>query len=94
MLSDFSQNCTVYEMSKNVVEPEKPETIRRLRVACWINKPTHTNTRAQIYVILIALHCNSRSVNAPQCYVTCTLRLLLRMLRAQYKQGLRFGVTE
>ena len=47
----FPKNRAVYEtISKNMVEPERPETIWRMRVACWINKATraqaHTRTRA------------------------------------------------
>ena len=37
----FSENHAVSEiMSKNLVEPERTQTIWRLRVAYWISKPT------------------------------------------------------
>ena len=47
----FSENRVVYEiMSKNMVEPERPITVCRMRVVCWISKATcekaHTRTRA------------------------------------------------
>jgi hypothetical protein len=33
----FSENRAVYEiMSKNMVEPERPQTVWRMRVACWM----------------------------------------------------------
>jgi hypothetical protein len=37
----FSENRAVYEiMSKNLVEPERPQTIWLMRVACWVSKAT------------------------------------------------------
>jgi hypothetical protein len=33
-------------MSKNVVEPERPQTIWRMRVACWISKATRAKVHA------------------------------------------------
>jgi len=37
---------------KNIVEPGRPQkTIRRMRIACWINKDTDTHSE---YVIIIA----------------------------------------
>ena len=56
-------------MSKNVVEPEKPLTIKRMRVPCWIKQvtrahahasanaltPTHTQTRTQTHAFTQAL---------------------------------------
>jgi hypothetical protein len=42
----FSENRAVYEiMLKNKVEPDRPQTIRRMHVACWISKATHTQAR-------------------------------------------------
>ena len=55
MFSEFlSENRAVYEiMSKNVVEPERPQMTIWRRVACWISKVTgaraHTHTHTQIY---------------------------------------------
>ena len=70
-------------MSKNVVEPERLQTICHLRVAYWISKQPHarilTRTRTHKYAILIAFHGNSISVNAPEHYVTRTLSLLLTL---------------
>jgi hypothetical protein len=46
----FPENGAVCEiMSKNVVEPERPQTIWRLRVAYWISKVrrAHANARAR-----------------------------------------------
>ena len=61
----FSENRAIYEtMSKNVVEPERPQMAIQWRVACWISKTTraqrHASARApkhthtQKYVTLIA----------------------------------------
>jgi hypothetical protein len=37
----FSENRAVYEIkSRNIVEPETPQTIRPMLVACWISKAT------------------------------------------------------
>jgi len=51
----------------------------RLRVwtmstTCWITEATNTHSE---YVILITVHWNSGYTDAPQCYVTCTLPVLL-----------------
>ena len=82
----FSENRAVYKiMSKNTVEPERPQTIWR-RVACESIRPrpcghppthTHTHTHTENYVILIAFHGNKSFVNAPQCHVACTRPVVL-----------------
>jgi hypothetical protein len=50
MFSDFfSKNRAVYEIvSTNMVEPERTQTIWRLRVAYWISKPTRAKEHARI----------------------------------------------
>ena len=35
-------------MPKNVVEPETPQTIWRMRVACWISKTTRAQAHARV----------------------------------------------
>jgi len=46
------QNRAVYEMRKNVVQPDGPQmTTWRTRIACWIAEATNTHSE---YVILIA----------------------------------------
>jgi hypothetical protein len=48
----FFENNAVYEITwKNVVDPDRQQTIWRMRIACWI--PMATNTRLE-YVIIIA----------------------------------------
>ena len=82
--SFFFENRAVYEMSKNMMEPERPQTIWRLRVAHWIRlqaRPcthTHTDARthAQKYLVLIAFPQHQWFRNAPQCYMTRTLPVL------------------
>jgi hypothetical protein len=53
----FSENLAVYEtMSKNLVQPERPQRVWRLRFAYWINKATplhpyphiHTDARTSM----------------------------------------------
>ena len=52
----FSEYRAVYEiMSKNMVEPERTQTIRRLRVAYWISKLTrrkHTPALVHLYPLI------------------------------------------
>ena len=44
---NFSENRAVYEkMSKNLLDPERPQTIWRMRVECWISKATRTKAHA------------------------------------------------
>ena len=43
----FSEIRAVYEiMSKNMVEPDRPQTIRSFRMAYWISKQAHASARA------------------------------------------------
>jgi hypothetical protein len=45
----FSENRAVYEiMSKNMVEPERPQMTIWRRVAYWISKATRTQTRVSV----------------------------------------------
>jgi len=47
----FSNNCTIYVIWKNTVEPGRPQmTVWRMHIACWIPKATNTHSE---YVILI-----------------------------------------
>jgi hypothetical protein len=62
-------------MSKNVVEPERPQIAIWWRVACCISKATRAEAHTQKYVILL-FHCHSDFVYASQCYVTRTVRVL------------------
>jgi hypothetical protein len=59
---------------KNIVQPGSPQTIWRIRTACWISK-THTHSE---YVILLLFHYNNGCTNAPHCYVIrkCTAFLV------------------
>ena len=67
-------------MSKNMVEPERTQTIWRLRVACWLSKPTRAqaHTRAcaptHAHTVVRDTYCsffcgNNGFVNAPHCYI-------------------------
>ena len=47
----FLENYSVYEiMPKNVVEPEGPQTIWRMRVACWISKDIRLQRNSRVRV--------------------------------------------
>jgi ribulose 1,5-bisphosphate carboxylase large subunit-like protein len=44
----FSETLPVYEkMSKDMVEPERPQKIRQMSVACWISKATRSKAPAR-----------------------------------------------
>jgi hypothetical protein len=60
-------------MWKNIVQPESPLTIWRLRIACWIPKATNTLSE---YVILIDFPLQ-HPTNAPCFYVIRTVPVLL-----------------
>jgi hypothetical protein len=64
----FPQNRALNEiMWKNMVQPNRPQiTIRRMRIACWITKATHTPSG---YVIQLLFHYKNVSTNVSQCYV-------------------------
>jgi hypothetical protein len=79
-------------MSKNMMEPERPHTGLWRRVACWISKatraqeqasapaPTSTRTNAHAHrnmSDLLYFHSYNSFANAPLCYVTRTLPVLL-----------------
>jgi hypothetical protein len=90
------ENRAVYEiMSKNMVEPEKPQTVWRMRVACWISKGarahSHTNT-----LFFLLFHGNSGFANASRCsaYIACLVSLGLsdKYARAVRVWG-RYGYT-
>jgi hypothetical protein len=77
MTSNFfsPENRAVYAMIlKNNVEPGGHVTIWRMRTACW--KPKATNKVCKSY----CLHHRNNYTNAPQCYVTLTLPVLLFVL--------------
>ena len=48
--------------------------IWRMRIVCWL--PKATNTYSEYYRLLL-LQGNNGFTNAPQCYVTCALSVLL-----------------
>jgi hypothetical protein len=74
----FLKKRAVYDiMWKNMVKPGRPQmTIRRMRFACWITKATDAHSE---YVILL-LHGNNGYMNATQCFVIRTLRLLFNLI--------------
>jgi hypothetical protein len=53
--------------------------IRRVRILCWITKATDTHTQNMQYLLLS--HGKSGYANAPQCYVTRSLPVLLNVNR-------------
>jgi len=75
----FSENCTVYEITwKNIVETGRLlMTILCMHIACLIPEATNTHS---VYVMLFLLHHTNGCANAPQCYVTRTLPVLLKQI--------------
>ena len=62
------KHCTIRQASDDSV-------IRRMRLACWVNKATetdrhrHTHTHTQNMQNLMLFHDNNGYANTPQCYV-------------------------
>jgi hypothetical protein len=83
----FSENRAVYElMSKNMLKPEGPQTMWRLRVACWIRKATRTPAHAaplhpppHVRTISLSLSHTHALVKASERYVIRTLPLFLNL---------------
>ena len=68
------ENRAVYEMSNNIVVPDRPQVIIwSVHIACWIPKATNTHSQ---YVMML-FHCNNGCTNAPKCYVILKLSALL-----------------
>jgi hypothetical protein len=72
----FPETNVIYKITwKNIVEPDRLQmTIWHMHIACWISKATNTHSE---YLILIFFHCRNGCMNAPECYVLCTLAVLL-----------------
>jgi hypothetical protein len=51
-------------------------TVRRMRVACWIPKSTDTHSKS---IILIVFPFNMGNVDVPLCYLDTTLPLSLKL---------------
>jgi hypothetical protein len=49
-------------------------TIRRMRIACWVSKATNTQLEC---VTLLIFNGNNGDVDAPHCYVTLTVPSLV-----------------
>jgi len=48
----FFEDRTVYEIMWKNVESDKPQiAIRRMRIACWIPKPTNTISEYVIFIV-------------------------------------------
>jgi hypothetical protein len=72
MFTFVFENRAVYEiMSKNVVEPDRPQMTSKYGAICWISKATCTRTRAHMhkYIILIAFQQQQRFARAPHSYI-------------------------
>jgi hypothetical protein len=65
-------------MTKNVVEPERPQTMGCLRVVCWMSKATRTHTHALASGRKHTHTHNSGNINAPQCYFIHAFPVLFR----------------
>jgi hypothetical protein len=91
MIGNFLlKNHAIYEiMWRNIVESGRPQwTIWHMRIACWISKITYTHSE---YVLLTTFfHCNNGCMNAPQCYIICTLPVLLRTVKIKGSKFLSY----
>jgi len=65
-------------MWKNVLEPNKPQTIQYGACSVYDGVPKATNTRSE-HLIMIAFHSYNGYTNAPQCYIIRTLPDLFEM---------------
>jgi hypothetical protein len=70
------KNHAIYKiMWKNIVELDMQQmTIWHMRFTCWILKAANTHSEC---VLLVVFHCSKCCMNALQCYVVCTLPVLL-----------------
>jgi hypothetical protein len=77
-------------MSKNMVEPERPQmTTGHMRFACRIPKATHSQ-----YLILIAFPRNNGYANAPHCYVSRTLSVLIASVLTALRERSQVSVRD
>ena len=60
----FPKIVSFYEiMWKNIVKPDRPRlTIWRMRIACWINKSTDTQSEYVLLTVLTRRECLRKSV--------------------------------
>ena len=65
------KSCRSWDMSKNEVEPQRPQKIWRMPVACWISKAT----RAQAHARAIASATTPKCTNALTHARAHTLRI-------------------
>ena len=96
-------------MLKNMMEPERPHTGLWRRVACWISKatraqaqdsaPAPTSTRTNVHAHrnisdLLHFHSYDDFANAPLCYVTRTLPVLLLSHHVRVAALTRFSISD
>lgn len=66
--SFFKKLCFYDTMWKNAVQ--------HTCISQWLSKATHTHSDKEY---LLFIHCNNFCTNAPQCYITCTLPVLIML---------------
>ena len=72
----FSETRAVYEkMSKDMVEPERPQTIRRMSVACWISKAARSKAPARARALSLSLPLSHIHTQARACAHPLSLSL-------------------
>ena len=76
MFNNIFSKIVPFIMWKNIVQRGRPQTIWRMRTACWLPKATSTHTETVYYSLLF--HCNG-CTNAPQCYVIRTVPALFSL---------------
>jgi len=76
IFSDFFQKSyCLWDMLKNILELDRQHmTMWLMCIECWVSKATNTHSE---YIILLIFHCNNGCMNTLQCYIICTLPVLL-----------------
>jgi predicted glycosyltransferase len=70
----FRENRAVYEMWKNIVEPERDDDVmRRMRFACWMTETADLHSEC----VILIFHASGGYADAPQRYTIRTLPVLL-----------------
>ena len=76
-----SENCAFYEIVwKNMVVPDRPQIIRRMRFACWVTKALHTHILGIYNIYFIFRTTFSRPQYIVTLYVYCLSCLMLNLV--------------
>jgi len=54
---NFVPKLVLFMMWKNMVQPDRPQMIRRMCFACWITKTTNTQSEYVMFIAFPRRHC-------------------------------------